>query len=175
MKVISLCFGLLVLFPTFLFANQWGTEYLKFELSETWKCQTDENQYICYPADASKRKEALIVVAAKIEDTKEDKLEKYYDYLKKPKEIKTPSGQAITSKVHLIKYITVNDTKWIDALHESSEVPDYYTRYLATIQSGIVIVLAYSTSIEKNILYIKDLRNMVQTLKVTAKLPTQKE
>ena len=175
MRQVPLCFAFLILSFTPLFANQWGTEYLKFELPETWKCQTDENQYICYPADASKRKEALIVTAAKIEDSKEDTLEKYYDYLKKPKEIKTPNGQTITNKVHLIKYISINDTKWIDALHESSEVPDYYTRYLATIQSGIVIVLAYSTSVEKNILYIKDLRSMVQTLKVTAKIPTLKE
>ncbi|MBI2609522.1 MAG: hypothetical protein HYW47_08030 [Deltaproteobacteria bacterium] len=172
-------FFIVTLTSAFLFTSawgkEWGTEYVKFELPETWKCHIDGSEYTCFPEDATKRKDALIVTAAKLQDKKEDTYEKYYDYLKKPKKIRGLQGEEITSKVHIIKYVTINDIKWIDSLHESSELSQYYTRYLATIHKGIVVVLAYSTSVEKNVLYIKDLRELVKSLKVTAKIPPKED
>ena len=173
MKKITLVF--LMCLANMAWAEMWGTEYLKFELPEAWSCQSEETQYMCFPKEAAKRKDALIVTAVKLQDSKTDTLEKYYDYLKKPKKVKTPEGDEITSEVHLISYKTIHEVKWIDALHQSSEVRDYYTRYLATIHNSVVIVVAYSTSVQKNILYINDLRKMVDSLKVTAKLPKKTE
>ena len=166
---------LFIFFTKIVWAETWGTEYLKFELPDAWNCQSEETQYMCFPKEAARRKDALIVTAVKHQDPKTDTLEKYYDYLKKPKKVKTPEGDEITSEVHLISYKTINEVKWIDALHQSSEVRDYYTRYLATIHNSVVIVVAYSTSIQKNILYINDLRKMVDSLKITAKIPKKTE
>ena len=80
-------------------------------------------------------------------------------------------GQTFTSQVSLIKYKDIEATQWVDAIHLSSEVKDFYTRYLATVKNGIAILVTYSVSKSKNALYAAELNKMASSIKVLAKAP----
>jgi hypothetical protein len=50
-----------------------------------------------------------------------------------------------------------------------SEIPGFYTRYLATVKQDIGVLVTYSINKNKYQAYIQDFDNMVKTLKVFRK------
>jgi phosphoribosylformylglycinamidine (FGAM) synthase PurS component len=146
------------------------TDFLSFQLSNQWGCKLDGSEYVCRPLAKSKQKDALIIIAAKIPG-KEDNLKSFYNYLKQPKKISDYKGRTITSKVNLIKYKEIKNTQWVDAIHLSSELKNFYTRYLATVKNEVAVLVTYSVSRTKHALYAAELNRMVSSIKVTAKPP----
>ena len=80
-------------------------------------------------------------------------------------------GRTISSKVNLIKYKEIKKTMWVDAIHLSSELQNYYTRYLATVKNGVAILVTYSVAKPKHARYSAELNRMITSLKVIAKPP----
>ena len=146
------------------------TEFLSFNLSNQWDCAMDKAEYVCRPVSKVKMREAIIIIAAKIPG-KEDNLKAYYDYLKRPKEVVDFKGRSIASKVNLIKHKEIKSTQWVDAIHLSGELPNFYTRYLATVKNGIAILVTYSVAKTKHALYAAELNRMVASIEVIAKPP----
>jgi len=146
------------------------TDFISFNLSDQWECKMDGTEYVCRPTDKIKKSDAIIIVAAKIPGA-EDNVKAYYTYLKEPKKMTDYRGQTFTSQVSLIKYKDIEATQWVDAIHLSSEVKDFYTRYLATVKNGIAILVTYSVSKSKNALYAAELNKMASSIKVLAKAP----
>ncbi|MBI2027434.1 MAG: hypothetical protein HYS98_06505 [Deltaproteobacteria bacterium] len=151
-------------------AKEWGPEYLKFNLPDSWHCETSESEYTCFPKD--KKKDALIVTAIKIQDAQKDTLEKFYEYLKEQKKIMHPDGRSVASEVHFANYRTINQVKWAYAMHTSSILPDYRTSYLATVYKGLVIAAAFSTSVDKYLVYREAMTEMLKSIRITGKIPT---
>ena len=138
---------------------------MSFDLPESWKCTLDGAEFVCRPLGKGAEKEAIIVIAAKIPG-KEDNLKAYYNYLKQPKKAHDPRGLAFTSQVNVIKNKDIKGTTWVDAIHLSSELRDFYTRYLATVKEGLAILVTYSVAKSKNPLYASDLVKMVESVQV---------
>lgn len=130
----------------------------------------DGTEYVCRPSTDLKKSDAIIIIAAKIPD-KDDNLKAYYTYLKEPKKVSDPKGQTFTSKVNLIKYKEIAQTQWVDAIHISSELKNFYTRYLATVKNGVAILVTYSVSRSRHKLFAAELNKMVSSIKVIAKPP----
>ena len=146
------------------------TEFISFELSDQWECAMDGTECVCRPLLDLKKSDAIIIIAAKIPGT-EDNLKAYYKYLKEPKKVSDPSGQTFTSKVNLIKYKEIAQTQWVDAIHISSELKNFYTRYLSTVKNGVAILVTYSVSRSRHSLFAAQLNKMVSSIKVIAKPP----
>jgi len=123
---------------TKVFENQ----ILQMELPNTWECKTIETEWICQPADNESKTEAQIILTTK-EVNDEDSLENYKTYLEKTKTI-SHENKDHESEVKYVKVITVNDNEWMDGLHLGSEIPEYYTRYLATTYDDIAILASFS-------------------------------
>jgi len=67
------------------------------------------------------------------------------------------------------KNVNINNHAWVDSLHLESEIPGFYTRYLATVKSDIGVLVTYSINKSKYQQYLEDFDNMVKTLKVFRK------
>ncbi|MEK7790425.1 MAG: hypothetical protein AAB309_02230 [Deltaproteobacteria bacterium] len=146
------------------------TDFISFNLSNQWNCKMEGSEYVCRPTEKEKAKEALIIIAAKIPG-KDDNVKAYYTYLKEPKKIADFQGRTIASKMNVIKYKEIKGTQWVDSIHLSSELRDFYTRYLATVKNGIAILVTYTVARSRHKLYTAELNRMIQSLEVLAKPP----
>lgn len=146
------------------------TDYISFDLSDQWECAMDGSEYVCRPMSSEKRGDAIIIIAAKLPG-KDDNVKAYYTYLQQSKKITDFKGQAFSSKVSFIKYKDIEGAQWVDAVHLSSELKNFYTRYLATVKSGLAILVTYSVARSRHNLYAAELNKMISSMKVIAKPP----
>ncbi len=125
-------------------AKTWSTEFIRIDLPEGWACQREEIDYVCQPDSIKERSEALIVVVVKSANEIDDKLEKYDEVLKGTREMYDLARQKYTSQVRYVKRKTINGREWVDSLHLGSEIPGFYTRYVASINEKIAGLVTYS-------------------------------
>lgn len=166
-------FGLIIAFSVSapLFANKKFTNsYIEFSLPDTWFCKEEGGQHVCQPNNPEQRKEAIIVMASKFKGP-EDELKNYMTRLNEKREVKDIKGKAYTSKNQYTKWNTILGNVWIDSQHLSSEVPGFVTRYLATVQKGLGIVVTFSAHESKFAQYSADFYQMINSLRVRDNIP----
>ena len=133
--------------------------YIKFELPPGWQCEMKSKAYLCRskvslackkdPKDPACKKEihrsrqAVIVFSAK-EKSEIDTIANYLSHFSEAKKLLLKNGNTTQSKVNHAKYVSVQKKKWVDSLHLSSEIPHYFTRYLATINGNIAVLVTYT-------------------------------
>jgi hypothetical protein len=167
-------FGLLLallaagLAPTGARAAKFANQFSEFELPPQWACNLEGAEWVCQSANDAKKRDAIIVLAAKLKGD-QDSLDQYLNYLKQPKTYTSIQGKPVKSEMKYAKTVSINSHPWVDALHLESEIPGFYTRYLATIQQDIGVLVTYSINKNKYQDYLKDFESMVNTLKVFRK------
>lgn len=149
-------------------AAKFANQFSEFELPPGWACNLEGAEWVCQNQDPAKRKEAIIVLAAKLKGD-QDSLDQYLTYLKSTKTFTSVAGKPMKSEPRYAKTINLNGHPWADALHLESEIPGFYTRYLATVKDDIGILVTYSIVKSKYQDYLKDFDTMVNTLKVFRK------
>jgi hypothetical protein len=149
-------------------AAKFANQFVEFELPAQWQCNLEGAEWVCNSADPAKRRDAMIVLAAKVRGP-QDSLDQYLDYLKVPKTYNNPQNRPITSEHKSTRTLSINGQAWADSLHLGSEIPGFYTRYLATIKSDIGVLVTYSINKDKYQQYLNDFEGMVKTLKVFRK------
>lgn len=149
-------------------AAKFSNQFSEFELPPGWSCNLEVAEWVCQNTNPAKSKEAIIVLAAKLKGD-QDSLDQYLTYLKATKSFTSVTGKAMKSEPKYAKTLNVNGHPWVDALHMESEIPGFYTRYLATVKDDIGILVTYSIAKNKYQDYLKDFDNMVNTLKVFRK------
>lgn len=137
--------GILLILSFNGFAAQFSNQYMSFELPLGWQCQLEGSEYVCQSDHGDRKKEAIIIFAAKVR-AEQDSLDGYLAYLKKEKAYKVPGGKSMVSETKYAKMVTIHSHRWIDALHLGSEVPGFYTRYLATVKSDLGIAITFSVA-----------------------------
>ncbi len=146
-------------------ANRFANRFAEFKLPSNWDCSLEGAEWVCQNKDANKRRDAIIILAAKLRGD-QDSLEQYLTYLKQAKAYTSIKGQRVQSDVKYSKTDKINEQPWVDALHLESEIPGFYTRYLATVKNDIGILVTYSISKDKYSEYLPEFDEMVKTLKV---------
>ncbi len=146
------------------FANQFS----EFELPPRWQCNLEGAEWVCQSSDDAKKRDAIIVLAAKLKGD-QDSLDQYENYLKTPKVYQSVQGKSVKSEPKYAKSIQLNNHPWVDSLHLESEIPGFYTRYLATVKQDIGILVTYSVNKDKWSQYLADFESMVNTLRVFRK------
>jgi len=146
-------------------ASKFANQFVEFELPTGWVCLLEGAEWVCQDQqNAEKKKEAIIVLAAKIQGD-QDTLDQYLNYLKNPKSYSSPQGKSVTSEVRYAQNKTIGDQSWVDALHLESEISGFYTRYLATVKDGIGVLVTYSVNKNKYQDYSAMFDAMVKSLK----------
>ncbi len=143
--------------------------YVSFELpAENWSCILEQTEWICRSIDTKFSKEAIIILTAK-EVGPTDSFDAYIKHLGtiQPTAFKNP-GTTTSKVVYPPKQVKINDHIWIDGLQLASEVPNYYTRYLATIKDKVAVLVTLSAHKNFYTKYSKDFFKTVQSLRVIA-------
>lgn len=137
-------FVLLALLSTSAFAKVFQTQFIKFTLPPNWSCRQEELDWVCQPDNAAERSEVILIVVTKAVNEVDDNFPKYESVLKTPKDMRDLLGNAYKSD---IKYVRKRDLKghpWMDSLHRGSEIPGFYTRYVASIREKVAGLITYS-------------------------------
>ncbi len=158
----GLCSGLF--FPH-LMAKTFTSQYCQFELPTGWECALEGTEWVCQSTNKQRQKEAIIILAAKIRG-KQDSLEQYQAYLKKTKTFTLPDGKTQISDPKYAKVSNVNDHRWIDSLHLASEVPGFYTRYMATVKEDLGVAVTLSVAKDHYDSYRNIFDKVINTLRV---------
>jgi hypothetical protein len=146
-------------------AAKFANQFVEFELPGNWVCLLEGTEWVCQnQQDPVKRKEAIIILAAKIQGD-QDTLDQYLSYLKSPKTYSNSLGKQVTSQVKYAQNKSITEQPWVDSLHIDSEISGFYTRYLATVKDGIGILVTYSVNKDKYQEYSAMFEDMVKSLK----------
>lgn len=139
--------SIIFLFSLLLTSNSWAkifsNQYIQFDLPPGWECALEGSEWVCQSENDDRKREAIIIMAAKIRG-EQDSLEKYQAYLNQTKTYSLPGGSSQVSEPRYVKMTQITDHPWIDALHLASEVPGFYTRYLATVKSDLGVAVTFS-------------------------------
>lgn len=146
-------------------AKVFRNAYVAFELPDTWKCTLEHTEWVCRSEGEKDAKEAIIVLTAK-EVGPTDSLDAYIQHLGTPQ---AAHGQPGGSKVvYPPKQVKINDHVWVDGLQMGSEVPNYFTRYLASIKDRIAVLVTFSAHKNFYTKYSQDFFKGVMSLRVIA-------
>ncbi len=159
--------ALVVLAPS-AHALKFSNQFVEFELPNKWKCGLEGAEWVCQSEDEHRKRDAIVVLAAKLKGD-QDTLEKYQEYLKKPRAFSGPGGKSVSSDPKYAANKTINGQLWVDSLHLQSEIPDFFTRYLATVKDDIGVLVTYSVNKAKFQEYQKQFEDMVASIKVFRK------
>ena len=168
LSVIALSALTALIAPQSASAAKFANQFVEFELPVRWQCNLEGAEWVCQSQDETKKRDAIIVLAAKLKGD-QDSIDQYLNYLKTPKVYQSIQGKAVKSEAKYAKQVQLNDHPWVDALHLESELPGFYTRYVATIKQDIGVLVTFSINKDKYNLYQADCENMVNTLKVFRK------
>ena len=149
-------------------AIHWANQFVEFELPPQWQCALEGTEWVCQNMDPRKKRDAIIILAAKLKGD-QDSLDQYLAYLKSAKTFQSSKGGQVRSSPKWAKIEKINEHPWVDSLHLESEVPGFYTRYLATVKQDIGVLVTYSINKDKYQQYLKDFDALVRTLKVFRK------
>ena len=146
-------------------AKRFTNQYTEFELPAGWSCALEGTEWVCQSENEARKKEAIIILAAKIRGS-QDSLDQYQNYLKSAKNFTLPGGKTQVSEAKYAKVSRINDHQWIDALHLASEVPGFYTRYLATVKADLGVAVTFSVGKDHYAAYQSIFDNIVASLRV---------
>lgn len=161
---------LILLLANTVMAKTFTSQFCEFELPSGWDCQLEATEWLCQSEDKERKKEAIIVLAAKYR-SEQDTLDAYKALLSKPKTFTMPGGKVQVSEAKSVSIKSINGQNWVDALHMASEVPGFYTRYLATVKDSLGIALTFSVSKEHYDAY----QDIFEKIAATARVFEQKD
>ena len=146
-------------------AKRFTSQFCEFELPPGWECALEGTEWVCQSTNEQRKKEAIIILAAK-ERGPQDSMMEYEAYLKKNKTFMLPGGKTQVSEPKDIKLREVNGQNWVDALHLASEVPGFYTQYLATVKETLGIAVTFSVGKDFYDSYRGVFENIISTMRV---------
>lgn len=150
-------------------AKVFTSQFTEFLLPNGWECAMEGSEWVCQSTNNNRKKEAIIILAAKLKGG-QDSLSHYQTYLKNTKEFKIPGGKKQVSEPKYTNIKDIKGHKWVDSLHLASEVPGFYTRYLATVKGDLGVLVTFSVSKDHYSSYSKVIDGIVESLKVFAQM-----
>ncbi|NBT59023.1 LPXTG cell wall anchor domain-containing protein [bacterium] len=141
------------------------TRYLSFDEPPGWSCDlSSQGVFICESPNEQQRQDSVILFFG-APATDFDSLPNYERYLNKTKTIMDESGKSVESKVTFVRKRNINGFEWIDSLQQNSELPGYWTRYVATVQKPLAILVTYVVSEQRYTELTPAFERMVASLK----------
>jgi hypothetical protein len=142
------------------------TQFIKFELPPNWDCKQEEIDWVCQPDNLAERSEAMIVVVTKAVNEVDDNFPKYEEVLKTPRAMRDLLGNAYQSQVKYVRPRQIKGQQWVDALQLGSEIPGFYTRYVASIKDKVAGLITYSVAESVYPKYAPILDQMIDSVEI---------
>jgi len=121
-------------------AAKFSNSYLSFLLPRGWTCKQEEGtEFVCDPPRAEGEPVHSIMILTAKEAGASDTLSEYRQHLEQRAKMIGPN--AVVVAPHLVD---ISGVIWADATLNASEVPNYNTRYLATVKDGIAVLFTFS-------------------------------
>ena len=150
-----------------IYGKRFTSQFCEFELPPGWECGLEGSEWVCQSTNEARKKEAIIILAAK-ERGENDTLDDYQSHLKEKKVFKLPGGKSIVSEPSYTKTMQIHGHTWIDSLHLQSEIPGFYTQYLATVKEKLGVAVTFSVAKDHYPTYRGLFDKMIATLRVFA-------
>ena len=167
MKIYPIAFCLSLLLSTGAFGKLFNTEYVEFQLPPGWDCSLEGTEWVCQSRSKDRQKEAIIILAAK-EKGPQDGLNQYETYLRQKKKYVLPNRKTQVSEPKYTKRTKVHQDLWVDSLHLASEVPGFYTRYMATTKGDLGIAVTFSVSKDHYDSYQQIFQKIIESMRAFA-------
>lgn len=166
-------FSIILVAGTIIVANSsdakvFHNAYISFEMPDSWKCNLEQTEWVCRSEQTKESKEAIIILTAK-EVGPTDSIDLYEQHLNSALPVTNRNGSPGQSQIqYKSKKVQINNQMWIDGLHLGSEVPNYFTRYFATIKDKIAILVTFSAHKMYYSKYSQDFFKSIMSLRVIA-------
>jgi LPXTG-motif cell wall-anchored protein len=168
MKIIfSLFFFLVLMTHTFVQAKVFRNAYIAFEMPDEWNCTLEQTEWVCRSMKVPDMKESIIVLTAK-EVGPTDSFPMYEGHLNNPISAQNQAAATQSRMIYKAKYVQVNNQQWLDGLHLGSEVPNYFTRYMATLKNKIAVLVTFSAHEKYYSKYSTMFHNAIMSMRVIA-------
>ncbi len=142
--------------------------YLSFDLPESqWECTKSEVRFVCQPTSNSDKTQAIIILNAKVAGP-EDNMKLYLKHLRQPKMLSLKNKAPTPSKVIYADVKMIGPQQWVESLHDSSEVPHFYTLYMATRSGDLSILLQLSASKQQQKKFSSTFKKLIQSLRINS-------
>jgi len=155
----------LIFFSTFSFAQTQSFGPVTFQLIPGWVCNKDNQNLVCLDKSPQSKKNSALVLSLKIRSS-EDSLPVYRDQLSRPRTL-YQGDMASPSIPKGIKDRTINSDLWVEGIHIGSEIPEYYTHYLATVSGEYAVLISVSVLQTEYTEGLKTLEPIISSLKLT--------
>lgn len=159
--------GFLALAPLNVQAKTFANAYVSFELPDKWACVLEQTEWVCRPSAIEAAPQAIIILTAK-EVGPSDSLAAYEQHLKTPRVVPSRTGQPLQSQILKVETRQISGHPWVDGMHKASEVPNYFTRYLATTKDKIAVLVTFSAHQAHYTRYSGDFFKAIESLRVIA-------
>ena len=161
-------FLLILASSTLVQAKVFRNAYIAFEMPDDWNCTLEQTEWVCRSSKEPDSKEAIIILTAK-EVGPTDSFQLYENHLNNPIAANAAAAKSTQSQlVYKAKYVQINNHKWLDGLHNSSEVPNYFTRYLSTIKNRIAVLVTFSAHKKYYAKYSSMFHNAIMSMNIIA-------
>lgn len=142
-------------------AKIFRNSYVSFELGKNWSCKLENTSWVCINSTKNKGVNTAIIILTAKEKGPTDSLSLYATHLKKP----VPLGAKV-SKVLNVSQRKINNHLWVDSLHQGSESLNFWTRYLATTNGRIAILVTFSSHKNFYTKYSNEFIRSIQSLRL---------
>ena len=139
----SLLLILMLGFAGNLYATEYSNSFLKFQIPDNWQCNLTSTVFICHSFGNLDAKKAVIVFTAKLKGP-QDSLADYLQHLSSPLPSADPRQHVTSRIISPPKEYLINGRTWVDAIHSSSELKGYFTRYLGTVTDRLAVMVSLS-------------------------------
>jgi hypothetical protein len=146
-------------------AKQFRTDFISLELPPGWDCVKEEIDWVCQPENLAQRSEAIVVIVAK-NVTSDDSFEKYEATLLEPRDMRDLLGNTYKSEVRFVRFREIRGHNWVDSLTWGSEIPGFYTRYVASIKGKVAGLVTYSIAESVYAKWAPILDKMLESLEI---------
>ncbi|MDK1388856.1 hypothetical protein QN224_25990 [Sinorhizobium sp. 8-89] len=140
------------------------TTFFEWPIPVGWECDIEGTETVCSP-DEDGPKGTIIITTAKLRGPM-DTLDAYKEHLKMPLPVKTKDGHEVLSKPLYVREIELGGRTWIDGRHHGSEIPNYDTRYLATVTSRLAVLATYAIHADQFYKYEKVLNSSFEQMQM---------
>ena len=135
------------------------TDTFEFTLAPGWSCDLDETEYVCWKGNPPHV--ATVIIALKRRGP-EDNLVAYEDHLRQP----NLNGIGPKPTLRSVQRRKLGGYEWVEGIHDSSEVPNYVTVYLATVTSQVGMLATFSFHHDYQQVVQRDTDQMMSSLKI---------
>lgn len=143
------------------------TAYVSFDHPDGWRCELSQGVWICQNTAEPERRESVVLSIATMA-TEWDTLDNYVKYLSEPRTLKEENGKTIRSKVTYARKRNIGGVMWVDSLQHNSELPGFWSRYVATVQNKLAILITYIVSDDNYTKMAPQFERMISSLKPRA-------